>query len=338
MITTAIYAIAMFCVLIFMHELGHFIAARACHVKVNKFAIGMGPAFWKKQKGETEYSLRIFPIGGFCAMEGEDEDSDEPRALNNKKAWQKAIVICAGSFMNLLLAVVLMIIFVFYIGTATTTLDAVQKGSPAEEAGLKPGDKIVMVDGNKTNEWTDVTDIIIGTENNKAEITVERNGKEYTFVTGFMKNEEGRKMIGITSARQRDPVSAVKDGAKATFDMTVNMYEILKRLFTGDVSAKELSGPVGIVYMVDQSISYGFMYFLYFMSLISLNLAIVNMLPLPALDGGRLLFIIVRKITGKAITDDMEGKIHFIGIMLLLLLMVYVTWNDIVRFIVPIFN
>ncbi|HUM56311.1 MAG TPA: RIP metalloprotease RseP, partial [Bacillota bacterium] len=166
---TVIYAVAMFCVLIFMHELGHFIAARACNVKVNKFAIGMGPAFWKKQKGETEYSLRIFPIGGYCLMEGEDEDSDEPRALNNKKAWQKAIVICAGSFMNLLLAVILMIIFVFYIGTATTTLDTVQKDSPAEEAGLKPGDKIVMVDGKKTNEWTDVTDIITGTEKNKAE-------------------------------------------------------------------------------------------------------------------------------------------------------------------------
>jgi len=335
---TVIYAVIMFCILIFIHELGHFIAAKSCGVKVNKFAIGMGPAFFKRQKGETEYSVRAFPIGGYCAMEGEDEDSEDDRAFNNKPAWKKAIVICAGSFMNVLLAVILMIIFVFYIGTATTTLNEVSAGSPAQTAGLKAGDEIVKVDGRDVSSWTDITDAISGSKKNDIAITVDRNGAEKTFTTGFTKSDDGRKIIGITSKRVRNPLTSIRDGAAATWQMTKSMYDILKKLVTGAVSTKELSGPVGIVYMVDQSVSYGFMYFLYFMSLISLNLAVINMLPLPALDGGRLLFIIVRGVTGKAITDEMEGRIHFIGIMLLFALMIYVTWNDIVKYIIPIFN
>ncbi|MEG0215907.1 MAG: site-2 protease family protein, partial [Hungatella sp.] len=132
---TIIYAILMFCVLIFVHELGHFLAAKACGVKVNKFALGMGPAFFKKQKGETEYSLRIFPIGGFCAMEGEDEESGDDRAFNNKPAWKKTIIVIAGSLMNVLLAIILITIVVYSVGTATTTIGGFVEGSPAAEAG-----------------------------------------------------------------------------------------------------------------------------------------------------------------------------------------------------------
>ena len=139
---TVIYAILIFCVLIFVHEFGHFAAAKACGIKVNEFAIGMGPAFFKKQKGETQYSLRIFPIGGFCAMEGEDEDSEDERAFNNKPAWQRAIVLAAGAFMNLVTAVVLMIIIACWSGQATTVIDQVLDDSPAYEAGIQAGDEI----------------------------------------------------------------------------------------------------------------------------------------------------------------------------------------------------
>ena len=142
---TAILAIILFCVMIFPHELGHYISAKRLGVKVNEFAFGMGPVIWKKQKGETLHSIRLFPIGGFCSMEGEDEDSDEPRAFNNKKPWQKIIILAAGSFMNVLCAILIMSIVVGVLGFTTTTIDAVSEGSPAETAGIMAGDEITAI-------------------------------------------------------------------------------------------------------------------------------------------------------------------------------------------------
>lgn len=337
-ITTIIYAILMFCVLIFVHELGHFIAAKSFGIRVNKFALGMGPVLLKKQKGDTEYSLRLFPIGGFCAMEGEDEESDDERAFNNKKAWQKIIVVCAGSLMNLILAIVLMIIVMFYIGSATTTLDKVVADSPAMAAGLQSGDQIVALDGKSVDKWSEITDILTSSKEKTVIVTVDRDGQELNLESGFTKSDDGRQTIGIVPTLERNPATAVGDGFTATYNMGKMMLNVIRQLFTGEVSVKELSGPVGIVYMTGETVKTGLVNFIYFMALLSLNLAIINMLPLPALDGGRLLFIIARKITGKAITDNMEGKIHFIGIMLLFGLMIYVTWNDIIRFIVPFFQ
>jgi regulator of sigma E protease len=337
-ISTILYAILMFSVLIFVHELGHFISAKSFGIRVNKFALGMGPVLLKKQKGDTEYSLRLFPIGGFCAMEGEDEESDDERAFNNKKSWQKIIVICAGSLMNLILAILLMIIVMFYIGSATTTLDQVVADSPALAAGLQSGDQIIALDGEPVKSWGDITDYLSSSKEKTVTLTVKREGKEFNLTSSFTESTDGRQTIGIVPKLVRNPATAVGDGFTATYNMGKMMLNVIRQLFTGDVSVKELSGPVGIVYMTGISVKAGFVNFVYFMALLSLNLAIINMLPLPALDGGRLLFIIARKITGKAITDNMEGKIHFIGIMLLFGLMIYVTWNDIVRFIVPFFQ
>ncbi len=335
---TIIYAILIFCVLIFVHEFGHFITAKACGVKVNEFAIGMGPAFFKKQRGETLYALRIFPIGGYCAMEGEDEDSEHPRAFNNRPAWQRAIVLAAGSLMNLLTCVVLLIVIAFYAGQATTTLDKIEPGSPAEAAGLMTGDQIVQIDGEEISEWTDIVETIGTTKEKEAEVTILRDGQEMTLTVAPEYNkEQKRNMIGITPTSERHVFGSVAAGVKNTGSMTVMMYDTLRQLFTGGVSVKELSGPVGIVYAVNETAKSGVIYVIYLAALLSLNLAIINMLPLPALDGGRLLFLLIRKITGKRVTDEMEGRIHFIGIMLLFALMIYVTFNDVIRFIVPIF-
>ena len=336
---TFIYAVLIFCLLIFVHEFGHFITAKLCGVKVNEFAIGMGPAFFQRQKGETLYSLRVFPIGGFCAMEGEDEDSEDERAFNNQPAWQRAIVLAAGSLMNLLTAIVLMIIIAFYMGQATTTIDAVQDGSPAYEAGIKAGDEIVMIDEKEIEEWTDLQTVVGENGGETITFTVLRNGNETDIsVTPEYDEEAGRSLVGITPVMARNPVKAVGTGVQNTWDMTVMMYDLIGQLFTGDVSAKELSGPVGIVYVVNDSAKMGFIYVVYLAALLSLNLAVINLLPFPALDGGRLIFLLIRKITGKRVTDEMEGKIHFIGILLLFALMIYVTWNDIIRFIVPLFS
>lgn len=336
---TLIYAVLIFCLLIFVHEFGHFVTAKLCGIKVNEFAIGMGPAIFKKQKGETLYSVRVFPIGGFCAMEGEDEDSEDERAFNNQPAWQRAIVLAAGSIMNLLTAVILMIIIAFYMGQATTTIDAVQEGSPAYEAGIMAGDEVIGIDGKTIDEWIDLQTIVGENEGEAVTFTVLRDGSQTDIsVTPEYDKEAGRSLVGVTPTMARNPVKAVGTGITNTWDMTVMMYDLIGQLFTGDVSAKELSGPVGIVYVVNDSAKMGFIYVVYLAALLSLNLAVINLLPFPALDGGRLLFLVIRKITGKRVTDEMEGKIHFIGIMLLLALMVYVTWNDIIRFIVPIFS
>ncbi len=336
---TIIYAILIFCVLIFVHELGHFLAAKACGVKVNEFALGMGPAIFKRQKGETLYSLRILPIGGYCAMEGENEDSDDEGAFNRKPAWQRAIVLVAGSFMNLLTAVILMIVIAFWSGQPTTVIDQVTDDSPAYEAGLQSGDEIVAVNGEAIEEWSEVIALIGGNESGAVEITVLRDGEELTFAPETEYDEEmGREKIGIAVGVSHNVFEAVGDGVKNTGEMTVMMYDVIKQLITGEVSTSELSGPVGIVYMVNDTARAGAIYVVYLAALLSLNLAVINMLPFPALDGGRVLFLIIRLVTGRRVTDEMEAKIHFIGIVLLMVLMVYVTWQDILRFIVPMFS
>lgn len=334
---TAVYAIIMFCVLIFVHEMGHFLAAKACDVKVNKFALGMGPAIIKFKKGETEYSLRVLPIGGYCAMEGEDEESDDGRAFNNKPAWKKAIIVVAGSFMNVILAIIIMIVISYSMGTYTTTVDGFVDGSPAVESGLQKGDKILNIDGKKIDKWEDISASVTGSGNDQVKVVVNRKGQTITLMAK-LRQHQGRKIIGITPTIEKNVGTAIVNGPRATWNLTKKMYDVLKQLFTGQVSTKELTGPVGIIYMVNETSKAGIVSFLFLVALISLNLGIVNMLPLPALDGGRLLFIIIRKFTGKSITDEMEGRIQMIGILLLFALMIYVTWNDIVRFIFPIFK
>lgn len=336
---TIIYAIIIFCVLIFVHEFGHFIAAKACGVKVNEFAIGMGPAFFKRQKGETQYSLRVFPIGGFCAMEGEDEDSEDERAFNNKPAWQRACVLAAGPLMNVLTAMLLLIVIATWSGQPTTTVNQVLDGSPAHEAGIQAGDTILSVDDKEIEEWNDLLTAVGQTSADTVSMEVLRDGNTLTIESRVEYDKEAqRNKVGIAPAVTHNVIKGTISGVKNTGTMTVMMYDILKKLITGKVSVKELSGPVGIVYAVNDSARAGVIYVVYLSALLSLNLAVMNLLPFPALDGGRLLFLVIRKITGRHITDEMEGKIHFVGIMLLLLLMVYVTWNDIVRFIMPIFS
>ena len=336
---TIIYAILIFCMLIFVHEFGHFITAKACGVKVNEFAIGMGPAFFQIERGETTYSLRVFPIGGFCAMEGEDEDSDDPRAFNNKPAWQRAIVLAAGSAMNVITCIVLLVAVYLIVGAATTTIGTVSDGYPAQEAGIRAGDRLVSIEGSEIKTWNDVSLNVPGEEAGTVKVVVDRDGKELTFNVGTKYNEEsGRYILGVKTKVVHSPVQAVAGGFKGTWNLTKFMYSTLKQLFTGEVSTKELSGPVGIVYAVNTTASTGFMNVVYLAALLSLNLAIINMLPFPALDGGRLLFLAIRKITGRRVTDKMEGYVHLAGMVCLFALMIYVTFNDVIRFIIPIFS
>lgn len=326
---TVILALVLFLFLIFPHELGHFMMARAVGVKVNEFAFGMGPAVWQKQGKETLYSIRIFPVGGFCAMEGENEESDQEGAFNNKPWWAKILVLIAGAAMNVLIAAVVMSVIILISGTATTTVDKVENGSPAQIAGLKQGDKIEYVSGKKIEDWNDVSKSI-GNKGKKIEIKVSRNGKYEIFKINPRK-EKDRYVIGITPVIEKSPSKAIIGGFKSTWYITRQMYKSLGMLASGNVAMKDVSGPVGMIGLVHQSAARGLISFFYLVALISLNLAIFNLLPLPALDGGRIIFVIIRMITGKAITDKQEAMVHGAGMVLLLSLMVFVTWNDIIK-------
>jgi regulator of sigma E protease len=328
-----VYAILIFCLLIFVHELGHFISAKSVGIKVNEFALGMGPQLLHFKKGETEYSLRAFPIGGYCKMEGEDEDSSDASAFNNKSFPAKALVVVAGSAMNLLLAILILSAVLFAVGMPTNVIKDLTPDHPAVRAGMLPGDRIVQVEDKVIKEWNDITDTIGTSKEPTLTVVAERNGEILSFEIDVVKAEDGRRIIGITPDYAKSPGKALRYGTQSTFEMGVKMVEIIGQLITGEVSTKNLTGPVGIVYMVGDTAKLGWIYLAQLTALISLNLAIVNMLPFPALDGGRLLFLIIRIFTGKTISDETEGKIHFVGLMLLFGLMIYITFQDVGRFI-----
>lgn len=328
---TAILAILLFCIMIFPHELGHFIAAKRVGVKVKEFAFGMGPALWKKQGRETLYSIRLFPIGGYCAMEGEDAECDSPRAFGNKKPWEKILVLAAGSFMNVICAVAIMIVVVGFLGFTTTTIDEIDVGSPADKANVMTGDIITRIDNYEIESWNDVSTAFANAKGKTSSVVVERDGNQEELMITPEITEDGRYVVGITCEISHSPGKAVIEGTVVTWKMTKNLFATIVQLFTGSVGVDNLSGPVGMVQMVNETTSYGLWYYGFLTAMICLNLAIINMLPLPALDGGRIIFVLIAMITGKEVSPKIEGAIHFVGIMLLLFLMIYVSVNDVTR-------
>ena len=329
--TTAILALLLFCIMIFPHELGHFLAAKRMGVKVNEFSFGMGPAIWKKQGEETLYSIRLFPIGGYCAMEGEDEDSDSPRAFGNKKPWQKLIVLAAGSFMNVLCAFLIMIAVLGFLGFTTTTVDQVDPGSPAEAAHFMEGDVVKKIDDHEIKNWNEVSAAFNAAKGAESSVIIERDGELETLKVTPILNEDGRYLVGVTCKVSHNPATAVVEGTKATINMTINLFITMGQLFTGGLGVSDLSGPVGMVQMVNETATMGLWYYGFLTAMICMNLAIINMLPLPALDGGRIIFVLITMITGKEVSPKIEGAVHFVGIMLLFGLMIYVSFNDVIR-------
>ena len=332
---TLVLMVILFVFLIFPHELGHFMAAKAFGVQVNEFAFGMGPSLFSKQGKETLYSIRAIPLGGYCAMEGEDteEAGDNPRAFNNKKWWQKIIILLAGAAMNVFIAFVAMSIVAGVGGTITTTLAGVSSGGPAELAGIMAGDKIVAIAGEETESWYDVVHALdVNTASgNDVEVTIERNRTRETFIVTPKLNENNEYKIGIEAKVSHQPLLAVKNGAIATKELTGALLGTLKELIHSSNVMEEVSGPIGMVQVVSETSSYGGLYFVYLVAVISLNLAIFNLLPFPALDGGRIIFVIIRLITGKAISDSVEAKVHAAGMVLLIAFAVFVAGSDIMK-------
>jgi regulator of sigma E protease len=337
---TIVYAIIIFLLLIFVHETGHFLTAKATGIQVNEFSLGMGPKIFSVQRGETKYSLRWIPVGGYCAMEGEDEESQNPRAFGNKSAPVRALVLFAGSLMNVVLAIILVSTVIFSGGEPTRSIETVSETAPAYADGLRPGDELVSINGFELNKWADVYTALspAASEETAVRLVILRGGTEQTIDTHFYRDEAGDLKIGISPVFARSVPFFFKSfgyGAQATFGMARMMYEVLGDLVTGQAGMDQLTGPVGIVKTVGDSAKYGFIYIVQLTALISLNLGIVNLLPFPALDGGRLIFLLIRRITGKAITDKIEGRVHLVGILVLFGFMALITVQDVSRFLLP---
>ena len=327
-----IAALLLFCLLVASHEFGHYASAKLLGVRVNEFSIGMGPLLWQKTKGETEYSLRALPIGGYCKIEGEDGDSEDDRSFGKKPWWAKVIILAAGAFMNFVLCIVLLTLIFWYSGAYSTTLADVSDGFPAQQAGVQAGDKIVAIDGKEYDDWMAVVDAIEASEGAPMAFTMERDGTLYVAVMEAQQSE-GRWLMGITCKLVHSPGKAITQAFSTTGNTMKTMGQFFVQLFTGKASGDDVVGVVGIVSMIGEQAKFGIVNVVYLMAVISLNLGMVNLLPLPALDGGRILFVFIRLITRDKIGDKAEGITHAIGMILLLALMAFLVFRDVNRFI-----
>lgn len=343
-----VWALLLFSFLILIHELGHFIAAKAFGVQVNEFSLFMGPALFTKQIGETQYSLRLIPFGGYCAMEGEDEESDNPRAFTRAAWWKRLIILAAGVTMNAVLGFVMAVAFVLPQNYQTVPqIDYLEEWSTVGgENGLQVGDKILEVDDYRVNIYEDFSLLLMAKPSDTHDILVLRDGEKVLLDDLLMEKhtvtyEDGTQdeLYGLRfSRRKMDLWDKLEYGWYRTVYNVRSVPLSFKMLFNGSAGMKDLSGPVGIVKVVSDFTqnSKGLILFLMLMSLgslISINLAIMNILPIPALDGGRIVGLLittaVEKITRKKVDPKYEGYIHAAGLILLLAFLVIVTFSDI---------
>ena len=346
-------AILVFGVLIAVHELGHFMAAKACGVRVNEFSIGMGPTLWKKQKGETQYSLRLFPVGGFCAMEGEEEDSDDPTALNNQGFWAKLLIFAAGAAMNFIAGLLIILVLyadaqAFYVPVVAGFAD----GCPLESAdGLQEGDRLLRIDGEKVYVYSDIS-LLMGLNKTGAfDLQIERNGEVITLRDFTMERREytdqnGKAYTGYGlyfGAEEATLGRKLSYSWNNAMDFARLVRLSLQMLVTGQAGVKDLSGPVGIVSTMTQvgeqaaTTRAAVENIAYLAALIAVNLAVMNLLPLPALDGGKIFFLVINAVSmllfKKQIPAKYENYIHFAGLILLLALMAIITFSDVWKLI-----
>ncbi|MBR2953089.1 MAG: site-2 protease family protein [Clostridia bacterium] len=338
-------AILFFGLLISIHELGHFTFAKLFKVKVNEFALGMGPAIFKKKKGDTTYALRLLPIGGYVSMEGEDEESTDENAFNRKKVWQKIIIVAAGAIMNLILGVVIVATCLSMedlIGT--NQIHSFEKNAVSQQSGLEVGDQILEINGHRVFSDMDISFLMTRSEDGIYDMTVRRDGEkvELSDVKFETTVEQGYTLIKydfIIRGVEPNFFNVVTNAFKQTASIGRLVWLSLFDLVTGKFGLSDLSGPVGTVNILADITSSAvesranLISALTLMAFVSINIGIFNLLPLPALDGGRLFFLAVEGIRRKPINPKYEGYVHGAGLVLLLLLMVVVTFNDILNLV-----
>ena len=346
---TILLAILLFSFLIFIHELGHFVTAKLSGVQVNEFALFMGPAIIKWKRGETQYSIRCIPIGGYCAMEGEDQQSDNPRAFGCAKWWKRLIILVAGSFMNFVTGLLIMlIVYMPAKQFVTPVIESFASYSTVNGAdGLQVGDEILSLDGEKIYVQSDFSMILSLNPGDTHDLVVNRNGNK-VYLNDFLMekhevtDENGNKQMlyGMNFSLEEATFAAKLRYTWNTAMNTVRSVRLsLQMLLTGKAGLQDMTGPVGIVQIMSDTASASesaldaLLNMLYFGGFIAINLAVMNMLPIPALDGGRSLALLlttaVEGITGKKIDPKYEGYIHAVGMILLLGLMAVIVFKDI---------
>ena len=342
-------AILMFSILIFVHELGHFMTAKLCDVQVNEFSMFMGPAIWKKQIGETLYSIRTIPVGGYCAMEGEDEESDNPRAFNRAAWWKRLLILLAGAAMNFLFAV--LVFAVLYLPSTYVVEPVVSQFTDCctfnHEDGLMLGDEILSIDGETVYLNNDISLLLGLNTSGTHDLVIRRNGQILHFenfaMTHTCVDENGDEFLhygfGFGQAKEADwsdRFGLVKD---VTLDNVRNIRLSLQMLFTGKAAVSDMAGVVGIVDMMSdtaeasESTLEAVLNMFYFCGFLGVNLAVMNLLPIPALDGGRAVCLLLttgwEKLTKKKLNPKYEGYLHAAGMIFLLALMALITFKDI---------
>ena len=344
-----LFAILLFSILILLHELGHFVAAKTSGVQVNEFSMFMGPVIWKKQVGETLYSLRCIPIGGFCAMEGEDEDTENPRCFHKAIWWKRLIILLAGAAMNFVTGVIIMIlVYAPAQQFVTPVIDFFEPGCTLQgEDGLQPGDRFLEIDGEKIFVYSDFSTLLSLSDAEVHDVLVERNGQkvlleDFPLVKAEFPNEDGTTTLryGFSfSIEDATFMSKIRYGWNSALD-TVRIVRLsLQMLIQGQAKFADLGGPVMIVDQMNQVAKESettldaFLNMLYFGGFIAINLAVMNLLPLPALDGGRVVGLLlttgIEAVTKKKINPKIEGYIHGAGMILLLALMALIMFKDI---------
>ena len=339
------FALLFFGVIIMIHECGHFACAKLFKVKVNEFSLGMGPALFKRKKGDTLYAVRLFPIGGYVAMEGEDDASEDERAFNKKPVWQKMIIVVAGALMNLILGFILMVLLLTtstdLIGT--NTIKEFYPDAVSSQYGLQAGDRFVEIDGHHVWSELDLSFLMSRSQDGVFDFVVERDGEKVTLndVHFATEQQNGITLIQydfIISGEQPGFLNIVKNAFTQSASIVRMVWLSVFDLVTGRYGMSELAGPVGTVDIIAdvtaQAVSSGSLTnLLTIMAFITINVGVANLLPLPALDGGRFLFLAVEAVRRKPVNPKYEGYVHAAGLALLLLLMVVVTYNDIARIV-----
>ncbi len=346
---SVLFAILLFSILIFVHELGHFAAAKLSGVQVNEFSMFMGPALWKKQVGQTLYSIRLIPIGGYCAMEGEDTDSDNPRAFGNAAWWKRLIILVSGAAMNFLVGVLLMVLVYLPVNQVVTpVISSFTEFCTLDGAdGLQVGDRILEVDGEKIYVQSDFGTILSLNGGDVHDLVVERDGERVVLDDFLMEKHEITQEDGTTvmlygmnfSVETLTAFQKIQYAWNQSLDSVRWVRLSLQMLFTGQAGLSDLSGPVGIVHQMsavtEASASWtdALLNLLYLGAFIAINLAVVNLLPIPALDGGRVVGLLVttavEAVTRKKVDPKYEGYLHGAGMVLLLGLMAVVMFKDI---------
>ncbi|MDD3430160.1 MAG: RIP metalloprotease RseP [Oscillospiraceae bacterium] len=336
---TAVASILIFGLVIFIHELGHFLTAKYSSIKVNEFALGMGPTLIKKVKGETTYALRLFPIGGFVSMEGEDEESSDEHSFQRAPVGNRILVVVAGACMNLLLGFLVLAIIVCMQTNITSRVVSgfYEENASTYQSGLRAGDEIVAVNGRRCFIADDIVYEFARTADGTADFTVKRDGQKIELknvIFQTKQNAEGANNIVIdfyVQPIEKTPITVLKEAGKWTVSLARLVFLSLVDLVTGRVPVNELSGPVGIVSTISKVSSMGIRPLLTLLALITVNLGVFNLLPIPALDGGRLVFLMIEAIRKKPLNPKYEGVINTVGFGALMLLMLFVTFNDISR-------